>query len=206
MTHSRALRLVRALSLALIVLLGIAACLTSWLAHSVPAFNRYILLVPLLKPFRYYPPDPADWVQPPMPEAMRLSKSHIASVKITALAESEHFSIGPQRLVSDVTLTHTGAVAEELAMGWNAQSLDCDQGRPLCFSPIFALDFLMDDGSRLHTKLCWSCSGADVELRSPNSDVTKSYQCTFYNRLPQAKHLSNTLHRMMRSLSTVSSP
>ena len=72
MTRTSTRRLVTALVLALIVLLGAAAWLTTWLARTEPEFNQYLKMVPLLKPFRYYPPDPPAWVPPLMPENLTL--------------------------------------------------------------------------------------------------------------------------------------
>ena len=206
MTRTSTRRLVTALVLALIVLLGAAAWLTTWLARTEPEFNQYLKMVPLLKPFRYYPPDPPAWVPPLMPENLTLSKQQVVAVTITAIAKSAPFGLGPQRIVSDATLTLKRAIAEELAMAWNAQSVDCGAPRPLCFSPSFKLDFLNDDGSHFSARLCWDCGIVEVDLPRGKKRHYWEDRCVFYAELPQAKALSKTLHTLIRPALTYAEP
>ena len=198
MTRTSTRRLVTALVLALIVLLGTAAWLTTWLARTEPEFNQYLKMVPLLKPFRYYPPDPPAWVPPLMPENLTLSKRQVVAVTITANAKSAAFGLGPQRIVSDATLTLTGATAEELAMAWNAQSVDCGAPRPICFSPSFKLDFLNDDGSHFSASLGWYCGIVGVDVPRGKKRHYWDGRCVFYTELPQAEALFKTLHTLIR--------
>ena len=206
MTRTSTRRLVAALVLALIVLLGAAAWLTTWLARTEPEFNQYLKMVPLLKPFRYYPPDPPAWVPPLMPENLTLSKRQVVAVTITANAKSAAFGLGPQRIVSDATLTLTGATAEELAMAWNAQSVDCGAPRPICFSPSFKLDFLNDDGSHFSALLCWDCGVVKVDVPRGRKRHYWEDRCVFYAELPQAKALSKILHSLIRPVLTYAEP
>jgi hypothetical protein len=199
-------RLMTALVLALIVLLGTAAWLTTWLARTEPEFNQYLKMVPLLKPFRYYPPAPPAWVPPLMPESLTLSKRQVVAVTITAIAKSGAFFLGPQRIVSDATLTLKGAIAEELAMAWNAQSVDCGAPQPFCFSPSFKLDFLNDDGSHFSARLCWDCGIVEVDVPRGKKRRYGEDRCVFYAELPQAKALSKTLHTLIRPALTYAEP
>jgi hypothetical protein len=226
-TRTSTRRLVTALVLALIVLLGTAAWLTTWLARNEPEFNQYLKMVPLLKPFRYYPPAPPStpawlsrirrenltlskrqvvavtpappaWVPPPMPGSLTLSERQVVAVTITAIANSGEFFLGPQRIVSDATLTLKGAIAEDLAMAWNAQSVDCGATRPRCFSPSFKLDFLNDDGSHFSASLGWYCGIVGVDVPRGKKRHYWDGRCVFYTELPQAEALFKTLHTLIR--------
>ena len=208
MLSARSRRLIIFLVLSLFVFMGCAAGAAFWLARKVPKFNQYILLVPIMKPFRYYPPEKAEKAQvfPAMPDDLLLPKEQVVSVQITALARPESvIETPPDRelrlasppLVFIATQTLTGVTAQELALLWNSQSIDCQHQDFCCFSPSFTLDFYRDDERLLRATICWSCGRIDVTTGSSNKK-----KCYFYSETPFALKLSQRIHALMPPFST----
>jgi len=207
MLSARSRRLILFLVLSLLVIVGCAAGAVFWLARKVPKFNQYILLVPILKPFRYYPPEKDDKEQvfPAMPDDLLLPKGQVVSVEISALARPESVTETPPDrdlplasppLVFIATQTLTGVTAQELALLWNSQSIDCQRQDFCCFSPSFSLDFYCESEHLLRATICWSCGRVEVTTGSSKK------KCHFYSGTPSALKLSQRIHALMPPFST----
>lgn len=180
----------------------LAAGAIAFLARTVPSFNRYILLVPVLKPFRYYPPDPPPPPEkrvPPMPERLRFAKRGVRSVEVSAVADSSiAFEQGriARKHDDDLPLlaasTFSGPAAEELVALWDAQLLDCADKAACCFSPSYRLRFFNTDGSVFVATLCWSFERIQMENES----------CRWDSKTPQAGQLKRKLRSLLPPLST----
>lgn len=204
--HSR--RIVLCLTLAAAALAIAAVGSIAALARSVPRFNQFILRVPLLKPFRYDPPEPPEPENaqplPPLADRFRVAQRGIRSVEVAALTHSslvfEPAQLSPLHRNGEpipiVTREFTGLPVQELTALWDAQQLDCKAPRALCFDPSYKLSFFNDEGSVLSVMLCWACHGAFIELGRDGS------RCVFDAKTPQAMQLKQKLRALLPPLST----
>lgn len=189
------------------VLASVAAGITV-LARTVPRFNHFILLVPALKPFRYYPPEPpaleAARPLPPMEDRFRLAQRGIRLVEVSALTNSALVFESTQRPPLDQighpipidTREFTGLPVQELTALWDAQRLDCKAPRAMCFDPSYKLSFFNDQGAVLSVLLCWACHGASIILDRGGD------KCLFDAKTPQATQLKQKLRALMPPLSS----
>ena len=189
------------------VLASVAVGITV-LARTVPRFNHFILLVPVLKPFRYYPPEPpaiaAERPLPPMEDRFRLAQRGIRLVEVSALTNSELVFETTQlpplartgHPIPAATPPLTGLPAQELTALWDAQRLDCKRPRAMCFEPSYKLSFFNDQGAVLSVLLCWACRGASIMLERNGGE------CVFDAETPQARQLKQKLRTLMPPLSS----
>lgn len=190
-------------ALASVVVVGITV-----LARTVPRFNQFILLVPVLKPFRYHPPEPPkpDDAQPlpPMEDRFRLAQRGIRLVEVSALTNSELVFETTQRPPLDqvghpipiATREFTGLPVQELTTLWDAQRLDCKAPRAMCFEPSYKLSFFNNEGTILSVMLCWACHRASIMLDR------EGIQCVFDAKTPQATQLKQKLRALLPPLSS----
>jgi hypothetical protein len=213
MSSLRALPIVLRLALLALALLVTAVGLIAILTRTVPRFNRYILLIPALKPFRYYSPEQAENGQVqnrPAPVAAdaarrgRIGNREVRAAEVSALGAPWRFEEDEQHLEAsryqDLPAVNmrsfTGAAAQDLAKLWDTQNLDCSQSGSMCFWPSYRLRFFDKDGAVLTAYLCWSCNRAELAFAQQHK------RCAFAAATPEARQLKQKLRSLLPPLST----